>query len=44
MSITRWMMRSTLPPKYALATPMTAPSVAPTSAHENPTSIAVREP
>src|SRR5262245_52623610 len=44
MSITRWTSRSTLPAKYALATPITAPIVAPRNAQANPTSMAVREP
>jgi len=44
MSITRCTSRSTLPAKYALATPITAPTVAPRNAHAKPTSIAVRDP
>src|SRR5215831_9029705 len=44
MSITRCTNKSTLPAKYALATPITAPIVAPRNAHAKPTSIAVREP
>ena len=44
MSITRCRKRSTRPPKYALATPSTDPSVAPRTEAPKPTRSAVREP
>ena len=43
-SITPWMKRSILPPKYAEATPITAPAVHPRNEAMKPIASAVRAP
>ncbi|GBD28681.1 hypothetical protein HRbin31_00702 [bacterium HR31] len=44
MSVIRWITKSTVPPKYADATPTRAPTVAPARDADSPTSNAVRAP